>query len=125
LTPDTTIVPVPLHWSRMIKRRYNQADLLARQLARRTQTTYCPDGLRRIRATRKLDGHKRFARFEALEGAIAPHPSRMQLLRGRDVLIVDDVMTSGATFAACAEALLSAGAREVRVLALARVVKDT
>ncbi|MFB1024689.1 MAG: ComF family protein, partial [Octadecabacter sp.] len=64
-------------------------------------------------------------RFEALSGAIVPNPKRMALLNGRKVLLIDDVMTSGATFAAAAEACYSAGADDVCVLALARVVKDT
>lgn len=125
ITPDTTIVPVPLHWSRLLKRRYNQAALLGAQLAGITKAAYCPDALRRVRKTKPLDGHSRDDRFAALDGAIEHHAGRVQLIKGRDVLLVDDVMTTGATFAACADVLLTAGAREVCVVALARVAKDT
>jgi len=125
LTSETMLVPVPLHWSRLLKRRYNQAALLAGQVAKMTGAAYCPDALRRVRKTSSLDGHSREERFKALDGAIESHAGRVQLIAGRDVVLVDDVMTTGATFAACADTLLSAGAREVCVVALARVAKDT
>lgn len=124
LQEDMLVVPVPLHRFRFLKRRYNQAALLAAQLARQSGLGYCPDLLVRTRATKPLDGIGRDSRFARLEGAITPHPRRGAALSGRDVLIVDDVMTSGATFAAASEACFSAGAKSVRVLALARVVKD-
>jgi len=121
---DSLLVPVPLHWSRLFKRRYNQAAELAKSVACISDASVCVDALHRPKRTGPLDGHTRDARFVALEGAIIPHPKRHTDLQNRDVVIVDDVMTSGATFAACAEACLGAGARSVCVLALARVVKD-
>ena len=124
VTPDTLLVPVPLHWTRLLKRRYNQAAELAKGVARVTGATVCADALQRPKRTLPLDGHNRDARFVALEGVIAFNPKRVALLEGRDVIIVDDVMTSGATFAACTEACMAAGARSVCVLVLARVVKD-
>jgi len=124
LRPDSLIVPVPLHWTRLLRRRFNQAALLARALARIGGQDCCPDALIRTRRTRILEGHGRDARFAALADAISPHPVRGALMRGREVLIVDDVMTSGATLAAAAEAAHAAGAMRVCVLALARVVKD-
>ena len=124
LAPDRLLVPVPLHWTRLLKRRYNQAAELAKAIAKLTGADVCADALHRPKRTIPLDGHTRDARFVALEGAITPHPRRVTRLQGRDIVIVDDVMTSGATFAASAEACLTAGARSVCVLALARVVKD-
>lgn len=124
ITPDTLIVPVPLHRTRLLRRRFNQAALIAAALARETGCAHLPDALIRPRRTRLLDGHDREARFAALQGAIAPHPGRGTRLRDRDVLLVDDVMTSGATLAAATAACHAAGARQVCIAALARVVKD-
>jgi predicted amidophosphoribosyltransferase len=119
------VVPVPLHWTRLISRRYNQASLLSRLVARGLGAPHVPDALRRVKRTTKMETVGRDARFAALAGAIAHHPARAHLIAGRDVLLVDDVMTSGATFAAATESLQAAGAHRVCILALARVVKDT
>jgi len=121
---DTVIVPVPLHWSRLIRRKYNQSAVLAQDLAKRLDRPVIVDGLRRVRRTPFLDGKGREQRFAAVAEVIAPHPSRAALLAGRSVLLIDDVMTSGATLAACTEAAHKAGAAHVNVLTLARVVKD-
>lgn len=122
--PDVMIVPVPLHWSRLIKRKYNQAAVLAQDLGRHMGRTVLVDGLVRAERTAPLDGHNRDARFSALSNVITPHPRRGRLMAGRQVLLVDDVMTSGATLAACAEAARAAGATDVFTITLARVVKD-
>lgn len=124
LTPDMVVAPVPLHWRRMLKRRYNQAALLSGAIARAAGLDHCPDLLRRARHTGSQDGHDRDGRFRNVASAIAVHPRRARLIAGRPVLIVDDVMTSGATLAASAEACLASGADGVSVLTLARVAKD-
>lgn len=117
------VAPVPLHWRRLFKRRYNQSALLARQVARATRLEFCPDLLVRHRPTPSQEGRNREARFANMAGAVRAHPKRKEKLAGRHVLVVDDVCTSGATFADSAEACLAAGAAEVSILALARVAK--
>ncbi len=123
-TPNMLLVPVPAHWTRLVSRRYNQAALLAQALARETRLPYVPDALVRPRRTKPQGKTSLAARFAALQGAIIAHPKRASRLDGHDVLIIDDVMTSGATLAATAEAALAAGARDVFTLVLARAVKD-
>lgn len=124
LDPDTLIAPVPLHWMRMLKRRYNQSALLASSLAKATDQASCLDLLTRTKRTRSLDGLGREARFQMLADSIRVNPKRRHRLIGRKVLLVDDVMTSGATLAACTEACLAAGAADVNTVTLARVAKD-
>ncbi len=117
-------VPVPAHRWRLLSRRYNQAAALAQALARIAGLVYVPEALVRLRRTRVQDGMGQDARFANLAGAVAPHPRNGWRLADADVVIVDDVMTSGATLAATAEAARAAGAREVCVLVLARVAKE-
>lgn len=121
---NTVIVPVPSHWLRRIARRYNQAAVLALALARHTGRTVLPRALTRRTATKMQHGTTRNERFAALAGAIAPHPVHGAVLEGRHVLLVDDVMTSGATLAACTEACSKAGAARIDVVTLARTARD-
>ncbi|WP_236687877.1 ComF family protein [Jannaschia aquimarina] len=122
LTPDTVIVPVPLHRWRLFRRRYNQSAEIARALAARTGGPCLPQGLLRTRATLSQDHRSRPDRFENIRGAIAPAPGLD--LNGAPVALVDDVMTSGATMAACADVLRAARAGPITALMLARVAKD-
>ena len=124
LRENTLIAPIPLHWTRLLKRRFNQSALLAQALARRIDAAFCPDLLIRSVRTESLEGKSFEARFSTLGGAINAHPKRRHRMVGRHVLLVDDVMTSGATMAAAAEACFAAGACEVSALTLARVAKD-
>lgn len=120
LRPDTILAPVPLHWTRLLRRRYNQSALLAQQIARDTGTTVIPDLFRRPRRTPSLDRRSAEERETILTGAIRCS----QDLRGRHVIIVDDVMTTGATLRATAHAAQEAGAASVDVAVLARVAKS-
>ncbi|GHC29827.1 MULTISPECIES: double zinc ribbon domain-containing protein [Gemmobacter] len=124
LQPDTLLAPVPLHWLRLFRRRYNQSALLAAGLARLADLPHCPDLLVRRRNTRSQEGRDREGRFRNLEEAIRVNERRRWQMEGRPVLLVDDVMTSGATLGACADACLAAGAARVDVVVLARVAKD-
>ncbi len=125
LADDTILVPVPLHRVRLIQRRYNQSALLVNVLGGLLARDTCVDALVRQRNTAPLKGHSRDARFAALADSIHPNPSRSAILKDRHVLLIDDIMTSGATLAACTEACMSVGARRVDILTLARTVKDT
>ena len=124
IRPDTLVAPVPLHWQRLFRRRYNQSALLGAALAGRIGRAHCPDLLLRTRHTGTQDGRTRDGRFDNLAGAIRVDPRRVALVEGRHVLLVDDVMTSGATLAACAGACFAAGADAVDVVVLARVTRD-
>jgi predicted amidophosphoribosyltransferase len=107
-----------------LQRRNNQAALLAKSIGRECGFEYLPDSLIRPNITAVQDGMGRDQRFRNLAGAIKPHPRRSHLLAGRDVLLIDDVMTWGATLAAATDACLAADADRVFVLVLARVAKD-
>ena len=115
------IVPVPLHRARLRRRRYNQAALLAGHLARRSGRPAVLDALQRLRGTAALGGKTATERSVELAGAFRVKPERVHALRGRHVLLIDDVITSGATGNACAGVLLEAGATRVDMLAAARV----
>ncbi len=124
LRPGMLVVPVPLHWLRLVRRRYNQAALLSKALAGLAGLDHCPDALVRARSTGNQDGRTRDDRFRNVATAFRVPPARAALVRDRAILLVDDVMTSGATFAAGTEALMAAGAASVDVVCLARVAKD-
>ena len=115
------IVPEPLHRWRLFHRRYNQAALLAKALGRIAKRQCVVDALRRIRATASLGEKSATERAAEVAQAFDVRPSRERMIQQRKVLLIDDVMTSGATANACAGALLAAGATSVDVLVAARV----
>jgi ComF family protein len=116
------MVPVPLHWSRLLKRRYNQAALLALELAKHSRKNVAVDLLQRTRATPPQGYKKAISRKQNVANAFAVKPYWEPLLKDKTVLLIDDVLTSGATVQSCTLTLLKAGAREVNVLTLARIV---
>jgi ComF family protein len=121
---DWIVVPVPLHRWRLWRRGYNQAAVLAREVARRIDGSLAVDALVRRKPTASLGGLGRNARRRELSGAIGLNPSWAQALRGRNVLLVDDVLTSGATSDACVKVLLRAGAAKVAITCYARVLDE-
>lgn len=122
-TPETTLVPVPLHWTRMLRRRFNQSVLIANAIASERAVRHIPDALQRIRATKVQKNMSHAERFENQRGALRVHPKRIDQIADKPILLIDDVMTTGATLSACAEACFTAGAASVNVLVFARVAK--
>jgi ComF family protein len=119
------ITPVPLHRWRLLRRGYNQAAVLAAALARESGLPLAPDLVQRRRATRSQQGLSAQGRLVNITPAsFRPHPWHRRRLAGRKVVLVDDVMTTGATVTACCRVLLAAGAERVDVLTLARAVRD-
>jgi ComF family protein len=118
------IVPVPLHRWRLWRRGFNQAALLGREIARTRHTGVIVDALLRPKATPSLGGLGRKARARALAGSIKVNPGRLERLRGAQIILVDDVLTSGATSEACVSALKRAGAKKVVICCFARVMDE-
>ncbi len=118
------IAPVPLHWSRLFSRRFNQAALLANALAAMSGKPAVPDLLVRRRATEKQGHLVRLARQRNVAGAFTLHPGRAALVADKRVLLIDDVITTGATIGNCAKALRRGGAAAIDVLAVARVIQE-
>jgi ComF family protein len=116
------LVPVPLHWRRAWHRRYNQSGALARIIARQSRVPLDGDLLQRVRATEQQVGLSRPQRASNVQGAFQVSKERQSEVNGRRIILVDDVLTSGATVDACARALLRAKAAQVDVLVFARVV---
>jgi ComF family protein len=124
IADSDVLVPVPLHWTRLFARRYNQAALLAHAVGARSGVPVAPGLLVRRRRTPSQGRLSRAARQRNLAGAIAVPTNRRGRLADKRILLIDDVLTTGATAEACARALLAAGASAVDVLTLARVVRS-
>lgn len=123
LPPDSVLVPVPIHWRRLFSRRFNQAALLAHGMARVGGWAVAPDALIRTRATQAHKGLSVEERFENMRDVITLRPRAAVDLMGRTVVLIDDVMTSGATLAAAAEAVQGADPADIQVLVLARATR--
>ena len=116
------LIPVPLHWRRGWSRRYNQSGALARVIEQQTGVKLVSEVLRRVRPTLQQIGLSRSQRASNVQGAFKVAADRQSEIQGRRVVLIDDVLTSGATVDACARALLRAKAASVDVLVFARVV---
>ena len=121
LADADAIAPVPMHGSRLLARRYNQAAEIARPLARQHRIAYMADALVRARRTESQAGKSGGARRRNVASAFKVRPAQARRVAGRRILLVDDVLTTGATAEACARALLAAGASAVDVAVVARV----
>lgn len=118
------IVPVPLHRWRLLSRRYNQAALMAFALARETGVKCLPDALARVRATPSQGHMDRKDRADNVRKAFAFNMRYAGQVKGKTIVLVDDVYTTGSTVKECAKVLLGAGAAKVHVLTLARVANS-
>lgn len=123
LEQATLLVPVPMYRGKLWRRRYNQAALLARQLSRLSGKAMLPDGLERRRATRALARLSAKERQAEIADTIGVRVGREERIAGQAVLLIDDVLTTGATAAVCTNALLKAGAVSVDILVAARTGK--
>lgn len=122
-TKGCLCIPVPLHWTRLFMRTYNQAALLAQRLAHLNHWVYMPSVLLRKRRTPPQGYLSRKDRIKNVARAFDVPKAKKALVSGKTIILVDDVFTTGATLNACAQALLKAGASEVHALTLARVVR--
>lgn len=115
------LIPVPLYWSRLWSRRFNQSAELARALSKITDVPYGATILYRVKRTKTQVGMTPRQRKQNVSGAFLVHPPMRPAIEGKNLVLIDDVITTGATIEACVKTLLAAGAGRVNVLALARV----
>lgn len=118
------LVPVPLHRQRLIARRYNQAGIMAQALSKETNVPVLIDALQRVRATRSQGHLKARERHKNVRKAFIVPETYRETLRGKTVILIDDVYTTGATLKECTKALLAGGAEKVHALTLARVARE-
>lgn len=116
------IIPIPLHKMRLFKRKYNQAALLAKELSKLSNLLYTPFAIKRFRHTTPQAGLSLKQREKNLKKAFST--SNKKIIENKIMILVDDVVTTGATVRSCSQEILNSGAKEVRVLSLARTVND-
>lgn len=118
------IAPIPLHWSRLVYRGYNQAAILSHKLSKKTKITHAPDLLKRKKRTPSQGTLTAKERDKNVSNAFKLNKKYDQFVRDKHILLIDDVLTSGATVQACAKVLKKSGAKQVDILTLARVIKS-
>jgi len=123
LTNTDIIIPVPLHYFRFVHRRYNQSALLAQALAKKTGIKHLPTALKRERNTKQQTGLTRRQRATNVKNAFSINTRYTAKIKNKNILLIDDVLTTGATLTQCTKALLKAGAASVNVLTLARTTR--
>lgn len=116
------LIPVPLHLFRLVSRRYNQSAELARMLSHASGVPMQAEWLRRVKKTSQQVGMTRDMRRKNLKGAFEVKPNKVAALEGKNVILIDDVITTGSTVTACAKTLRKAGVARIDVLSVARVV---
>ncbi|MDN5248079.1 MAG: ComF family protein [Wolbachia endosymbiont of Tyrophagus putrescentiae] len=116
------IIPVPLHRLRLFKRKYNQAALLAKELSRLSGVCYEPFALKRFRNTKAQAGLSLKQREKNLRKAFTIRDK--SVVKNKIAILIDDVVTTGATVRSCSQEILNSGAREIRVLSIARTVNE-
>jgi ComF family protein len=116
------LIPVPLHWKRLFLRQYNQATLLSKHITHQTNIPTRTDLIKRHRSTPKQGHQNRKERHANVRGAFTIPPDKISQFEGKRLTLIDDVFTTGATLTECARILLNMGAKEIRVLTLARVI---
>src|SRR5215472_13292188 len=121
LAEADALVPVPLHWRRLWARRFNQSAMLAKTVSAESGVPIAAGALKRVKATVQQVGLSRAERGDNIQGAFKVPDAGKPAVAGRRLVLVDDVLTSGATVEGCAKALLRAGAANVDVLVFARV----
>ena len=122
LADADALVPVPLHWRRLWARRFNQSAHLAKAISSGSGVPLAENALRRVKPTVQQVGLSQAERATNVQGAFRVPPDGKAEVAGRNLILIDDVLTSGATVDACARSLLRAGAKRVDVLVFARVV---
>ena len=122
LAEAEVIMPVPLHRRRLWERKFNQSAMLVQHIAKLSHKTAELEGLVRTRYTTPQSELTRKQRLKNVRGAFSVNPKRVAQVQDKNVLLVDDVMTTGSTLKACAKVLLKAGAKQVNVLTAARTV---
>jgi len=113
------VIPVPMHKSKERKRGYNQADIIAKHLAKKLTLPYSKKLLLRVENTAAMSGLSAFERHMNMENAFSMTENAVKIAKGKRILLVDDIYTTGSTVSACSKVLISNGACEVRVVTFA------